>query len=442
MAAHAAPYGRGGGLDGVAGVAHRVDGAGSTSSSSTARAMPSLDSGSSTGTQRSSPNQYTSIVGPLESSAGQQLVAPPRGARHPKRDRRGRLVGHQRRERRRDVVDDPELSVHAVMIRRWSATPSRSTRRGAEEWRDHRRPRFLDQAGPWPRRHRRARSPPTSAAARGSTSRPRRPVVALDAAYAMVALAREAAPDAWRCRPTSRRCRSARHALGAVGRGRATSTSRTSGSRCACELHQALVVGAPAHLVLRAGRRAVCSATTTSRALLRAWTARRLADVLVGAGFDGRLVRDRRRRRVGSTCSGHARPHAPRLRRARHAAARLRAQPERVRGRRRRRLRPARQPLLARGAWPPGSSRATATRARARRPRRRHDRPGEAGDRPRRRAHPRRVPRRTGAGRAHSWRGCSRARCASSASPASAPRSTARRRRACSPPASEAGPPT
>ena len=69
----------------------------------------------------------------------------------------------------------------------------------------------------------------------------------------------------------------------------------------------------------------------------------------------------------------------------------------------------------------------------ARAPRRRHDRPGQARDRPRRRAEPRRVPRRARPASSASSTGSAPARSASSASAVTAPRSTARPSRACSP---------
>ena len=111
------------------------------------------------------------------------------------------------------------------------------------------------------------------------------------------------------------------------------------------------------------GRRAAaprcCTRATTSGPLadddfpgrfFAAWSPDALADVLDGAGFDRRRVRGRRRRADWLDGAGDARPHAARHRRARHAAARVRAEPERLRGRRRRRASPARQPLLARRA--------------------------------------------------------------------------------------------
>ena len=223
------------------------------------------------------------------------------------------------------------------------------------------------RSGPSPRRRRRARSASTSAAAPGSTSPTlRRPVVALDAAHAMVRLAREAAPDAWPVQadlealPFRASARSA-----PVGRARATSTSRTSG----CRLRFADL-----HRRWSSARRltSCCAPDDTSGALadddfpgrwFSAWTADDARRRAARRGVHGRLVRDRRRRRVLARGPGHARPDAARHRRARHAPARVRPEPERVLGRRRRRLRPARATASGPRRSPPGSSRATATRA-------------------------------------------------------------------------------
>ena len=151
-----------------------------------------------------------------------------------------------------------------------------------------RRPRFLDQVrARWPRRRRRARSRSTSAAAPGChLAVLPRPAVALDAAHAMVRLAREAAPDAWPVQADLEalpfRARRARRRLGAC---ELPPRPRPSGCRLAlADLHRRARgrrAGAP-----RAPRRArptASSATTTSRALVR--------------GVDGRRPRRRAARR-------------------------------------------------------------------------------------------------------------------------------------------------
>ena len=125
-----------------------------------------------------------------------------------------------------------------------------------------------------------------------------------------------------------------------------------------------------------------------------------------------------------------------------HAPARRRPEPERVLGRRRARLRPARQPLLARRARSRHRHARPRSGARAAGRRRRHDRPREARDAARRRAHARRVPHGRGARRtarrvARAARGVLRRPRAATAS-----RSTARRSPAGSPSRSAAARPT
>jgi double-stranded uracil-DNA glycosylase len=158
----------------------------------------------------------------------------------------------------------------------------------AEEWRDRRRPRFLDAA-----RALAAATPPGAASidlgCGAGLHLPylSQPVVALDAAHAMVRLAREASPGAWPLQADLEALPFRRGALGA-GWARA-SYLHVRNERlpfALADLHRALAVGAPVHLVLHAGE--------TSGPLddddfpgrwFAAWTVEALVDVLVGAGF-------------------------------------------------------------------------------------------------------------------------------------------------------------
>ena len=407
--------------------------------------MPSFDSGSSTGTHRSSPYQ-TSIVGPREI---EHPPAPRRPARRCSRPRarstqapRRRPGRRTRRERRRPPGalrargHDTEMERDTVAV--YEAR--------AEEWRDRRRPRFLDQV-----RALAAATPPGAVSvdlgcgAGLHLAELRRPVVALDAAHAMVRLAREAAPDAWPVQADLEalpfRAPGARRGLGA---GQLPPHPERAAAGC------------PRRPPPGAGRRRAgpppAARGHTSGVLadddfpgrwFSAWTVDDLADVLRGRGVHGRLVRDRRRRRVLARGPGHARPDAARHRRARHAPARVRPEPVGVLGRRRHRLRPARATASGPRRWRPGIVTATATRAT------RSSRHGVGMTDLVKRATPRadeltRDEYRAGLARVerHGARGCSRARCASSAWPAGAPRSTGRPSPACSPTASAVGPPT
>jgi TDG/mug DNA glycosylase family protein len=114
-----------------------------------------------------------------------------------------------------------------------------------------------------------------------------RPTVALDAAFAMVVLAREAAPDAW---PVQADLEALPFRRGALGAGWArASYLHVRAERlpaALADLHAALAVGAPATISVLAGE--------TSGAWpdddfpgrwFAAWTPDRLRDVFVGAGF-------------------------------------------------------------------------------------------------------------------------------------------------------------
>jgi TDG/mug DNA glycosylase family protein len=114
-----------------------------------------------------------------------------------------------------------------------------------------------------------------------------RPVVALDAAGAMLRLAREAAPGAW---PVQADLEALPFRRGAVGGGWArASYLHVRNERlplALADLHRSVGVGAPVHLVLHAGER---SGPLTDDDFpgrwFAAWEPSALADVLTGAGF-------------------------------------------------------------------------------------------------------------------------------------------------------------
>jgi TDG/mug DNA glycosylase family protein len=159
----------------------------------------------------------------------------------------------------------------------------------AEEWRERRRPRFLDQVRSL-----------AAATAAGTVSVDLgcgaglhlpylpRPVVALDAAHAMVALARAEAPDAW---PVQADLEALPFRRGALGAGWArASYLHVPNERlpfALADLHRSLTVGAPVHLVLRAGDTSgLLDDDDFPGRWFAAWTADALVDVLVGAGFE------------------------------------------------------------------------------------------------------------------------------------------------------------
>ena len=250
------------------------------------------------------------------------------------RRRRARSTPGPRRPRRRrtprHVVDDPDLPVHGVMIRRWSGTRCRSTRSAPTSGATPDRPRSLDR-GPRPgrRRPRPARSLPTSGADRAATSRiwPR-PVVALDAADAMLRLARDAAPDAWPVRAD----------LEALPFRRGASRRRVGAGELPARPHRAAAGGAhgppprarrrcAGDLTFIAGREAGPSPTTTSPgACSQGGAPTSSATCSSAPGCD---VGGRGERHGATWLHVHVgpRPHAARLRRPRDAAARVRAQP-------------------------------------------------------------------------------------------------------------------
>jgi TDG/mug DNA glycosylase family protein len=158
----------------------------------------------------------------------------------------------------------------------------------AEEWRDRRRPRFLDQV-----RALAAATPPGAVSVDlgcgAGLHLPylAQPVVALDAAHAMVRLARDAAPRAW---PVQADLEALPFRRGALGAGWArASYLHVPNERlpaALADLHHALTVGAPMHFMLHAGESSGLLADDDFPGRYFAgWTVDALADVFVGAGF-------------------------------------------------------------------------------------------------------------------------------------------------------------
>ncbi len=115
-----------------------------------------------------------------------------------------------------------------------------------------------------------------------------RPAVALDAAHAMVRLAREAAPDAW---PVQADLEALPFRRGALGGGWARASylhvRRERLPLALAELHGALAVGAPAHLLLLSGAQdGELPDDDFAGRWFAAWDPDALRDVFVGAGFD------------------------------------------------------------------------------------------------------------------------------------------------------------
>lgn len=159
----------------------------------------------------------------------------------------------------------------------------------ADDWRAARPPRFLDEL----------RSLASEVAA-GTVvadlgcgaglhlpSLPR-PTVALDAALAMVRLARDAAPAAW---PVQADLEALPFRRGALGGGWARASylhvRRDRLPVALADLHHALAVGAPAHLLLLAGDEdGELADDDFAGRWFAAWDPHALRDVFVGAGFD------------------------------------------------------------------------------------------------------------------------------------------------------------
>ncbi|HEU5308523.1 MAG TPA: uracil-DNA glycosylase family protein [Acidimicrobiia bacterium] len=159
----------------------------------------------------------------------------------------------------------------------------------AAEWRETRPARFLDQV------HTLAAAVPTGApvvdlGCGAGLHLPHlpRPRIALDAAHAMLLLARETAPDAW---PVQADLEALPFRRGALGGGWARASylhvRRERLPRALAELHQALEVGAPAHLLMLAGDESgELPDDDFAGRWFAAWRPDALHDVLVGAGFD------------------------------------------------------------------------------------------------------------------------------------------------------------
>jgi TDG/mug DNA glycosylase family protein len=115
-----------------------------------------------------------------------------------------------------------------------------------------------------------------------------RPAIALDAAHAMVRLARETAPDAWSVQADLEALPFPRGVLGgAWARASYVHVRRERLPRALAELHQALTPGALAQLLLLAGERdGELPDDDFAGRWFAAWRADALRDVLVGAGFD------------------------------------------------------------------------------------------------------------------------------------------------------------
>jgi double-stranded uracil-DNA glycosylase len=115
-----------------------------------------------------------------------------------------------------------------------------------------------------------------------------RPAIALDAAHAMVRLAREAAPDSWPVQADLEALPFRRAALGG-GWARASYLHVRPERLPAAlaDLHRALAPGAPAHLLLLAGEESgELPDDDFAGRWFAAWDPDALRDVLVGAGFD------------------------------------------------------------------------------------------------------------------------------------------------------------
>ena len=181
---------------------------------------------------------------------------------------------------------------------------------------------------------------------------------------------------------------------------------------------------APHHARRRRRRR---SPTTTSRAgSSRGGTRTTSPRCSTAPASTVDAVRRRRRERVDPGARP-PRPDAARLRRARACDCSCAASTRACTPPTWRRIRAAGQPLLARRARRRARDARPRPAARVPAPRRRHDRPGEARDGRGQGAHGGEYRDGAGARRAARARGSSPARCASSASPAGAPPSTARR---------------
>jgi TDG/mug DNA glycosylase family protein len=159
----------------------------------------------------------------------------------------------------------------------------------AVDWRDQRPPRFVGDA-----HELRDRTPngavtvDLGCGSGGYLPHLATPVVALDAAYAMVALARDAAPASWPVRGDLEALPFRRNALGAAwARASYLHVRNEQLPMALWDLHRSLAVGAPAVLSLRQGEHSgpIDDDDFPGRWFAE-WTRDALLDVLVGAGFD------------------------------------------------------------------------------------------------------------------------------------------------------------
>jgi len=158
----------------------------------------------------------------------------------------------------------------------------------ASEWRDRRPARFVARAQEL------AASLPTGAVRADLGCGPGlhlphlgRPVVALDAAFAMVTLARNVDPDAWPVQADLMALPLRRGSLaGAWARASYLHLARVWLPWSLAELHHALAVGAPAHLTMRhSDDEGQLPQDDFPGRFFAGWRAGPLTDVLVGAGF-------------------------------------------------------------------------------------------------------------------------------------------------------------
>ena len=159
----------------------------------------------------------------------------------------------------------------------------------APEWRNRRPARFVERAGAL------AAAVPTGAlradlgcGAGHHLPHLGRPVVALDAAFAMLELAREVAPDAWCVQADLEALPFRRAALaGAWARASYLHLPRVWLPWGLADLHRSLAVGAPIHLTMRGGHgEGPMPNDDFPGRFFADWQPHALADVVVGAGFD------------------------------------------------------------------------------------------------------------------------------------------------------------
>jgi len=158
----------------------------------------------------------------------------------------------------------------------------------AKEWQEARRPRSLERA----RALASAIEPGALRVDAGCgpgfhLSALREPVVALDAAFAMLELARQAAPDACCVQADLEHLPVRRGAFGgAWAQASYLHVARARLPWALMELHQSLRVGAPIELTMRRGsREGLLADDDFPGRIFSEWEVEPLTDVLVGAGF-------------------------------------------------------------------------------------------------------------------------------------------------------------